>query len=152
MFSILTSATASDASSPLPTRLRGRSSTHCRRIPRWRRLRCLRSPARCRRGTAYSIIRRSQITGTAAAAAHAGGRPPKMDAEMRDFCMLLIEELPSITLREINRLMRTTWPNKPVVNEATISRALSGMLISVKLVHDVPVNRNRPDIVQQRKR
>ena len=105
-----------------------------------------------RRGTAYSIIRRSQITGTAAAAAHAGGRPPKMDAEMRDFCMLLIEELPTITLREINRLMRTTWPNKPVVNEATISRALSGMLISVKLVHDVPVNRNWPDIIQQRKR
>ena len=105
-----------------------------------------------RRGTAYSIVRRFQATGTVAAAARTGGRPAKMDSEMKDFCMLLIEELPSITLREMNRLLRTTWPHKPSVTEPTIARALSGMLISVKLAHDIPVNRNRPDILQQRQR
>ena len=104
-----------------------------------------------RRGTAYSIIRRYQTTGAIGAAPRAGGRPSKMDTEMRDFCMLLVEDMPTITLREMNRLMRATWPHKPLVTESTIARALSGMLISVKLVHDAPVNRNRPDIIQQRK-
>ena len=82
-----------------------------------------------RRGTAYAIVRRFQTTGTAAAAAHTGGRPPKMDAEMRDFCIMLIEDIPTISLREMNRLMRATWPNKPEVSESTIARALSGMHI-----------------------
>ena len=57
-------------------------------------------------GAAYSNIRRSQITGTAAATAHAGGRPTKIDEEMRNFRVLLNEEMRSITFSEINRLMR----------------------------------------------
>ena len=63
-----------------------------------------------RRGTAYSIIRRFQQTGVTEAAVRGGGRPPKMDAEMRDFCLMLVDDLPSITLKEMNRLMRATWP------------------------------------------
>ena len=53
--------------------------------------------------------------------------------------MLFIEELPSITFREISRLMRIMWPwpDKPVATETTIASVLSGMLVSVKLVHDV---------------
>lgn len=108
-----------------------------------------------RRSTAYSIVRRYQDTGEvqlAAAPGGGGGRPPKMDAEMRDFLVMLIEDVPTMSLREMNALMRATWPDKPRVNESTIARALSGMLISVKLVNDVPANRNRPDIVQERAR
>ena len=41
-----------------------------------------------------------------------------MDAEMRDFCLMLVDDLPSITLKEMNRLMRATWPQKPIVNTA----------------------------------
>ena len=74
-----------------------------------------------------------------------------MDAEMRDFCLMLVDDLPSITLKEMNRLMRATWPQKPIVNDCTIARALSGMLVTVKKAHDIPVNRNREDIVLQRK-
>lgn len=106
-----------------------------------------------RRSTAYSIVRRYQDTGDFELGDHpSGGRPPKADAEMRDFLVMLIEDLPSLTLREMNALMRATWPHKPQVNETTIARALSGMLISVKLCNDVPANRNRPDIVERRKR
>ena len=106
-----------------------------------------------RRSTAYSIVRRYQDTGDIdLRTSPNGGRPSKMDAEMRDFLVMLIEDLPSITLKEMNTMMRATWPHKPNVNESTIARALSGMLISVKLCNDVPANRNRPDIVENRKR
>ena len=106
-----------------------------------------------RRSTAYSIVRRYQDTGDIElGAAPSGGRPPKLDAEMRDFFVMLIEDLPSITLKNMNTLLRATWPHKPHVNESTIARALSGMLISVKLCNDVPANRNRPDVVENRKR
>ena len=71
-----------------------------------------------RRSTAYSIVRRYQDTGDVELGDHpSGGRPPKTDAEMRDFLVMLIEDLPSLTLREMNALMRATWPHKPQVNE-----------------------------------
>ena len=106
------------------------------------------------RSTAYSIVRRFQDTGNIGEGIppSAGGRPSKMDDEMRDFLVMLIEDLPTITLKEMNTLMRNTWPQKPHVTKSTIARALSGMLISVKLCNDVPANRNRPDIIEHRKR
>ena len=41
--------------------------------------------------------------------------------------MLLIEELPSFTFREIDRLMRIMWPHKPVVTMTRIAKALCGL-------------------------
>ena len=38
------------------------------------------------------------------------------------------------------------------VDVSTIARALSGMLITIKKCNDVPANRNRPDIINDRKR
>ena len=105
-----------------------------------------------RRSTAYSIVRSYQDHGDVQPRTRQGGRPPKLDAEMRDFLVMLVEDLPTVTLRELNTLLRNTWPHKPHVTESTIARALSGMLISVKLCNDVPANRNRPDIVEERKR
>ena len=104
------------------------------------------------RWTAYSIVRRYQETGSAEAGGRVGGRPGKMDSKMRDFALLLVEEMPTITLKEMNAIMRETWPHKPQVSTATMARALSGMLVSVKLCHDIPADRNRPDIIQHRKR
>ena len=105
-----------------------------------------------RRSTAYSIVRRYQESGDVQPRARSGGRPPKLDAEMRDFLVMLVEELPTVSLRELNATMRNTWPHKPHVDVSTIARALSGMLISIKKCNDVPANRNRPDIVHDRKR
>ena len=52
--------------------------------------------------TAYSIVRRYQETGEIELRAPSGGgRPQKVDAEMRCFLVLLIEDLPSITLGEM---------------------------------------------------
>ena len=48
-----------------------------------------------RRSTAYSIIRRFQETGATEAAARGGGRPPKMDSEMRDVMMLVDDLYPA---------------------------------------------------------
>ena len=106
-----------------------------------------------RRSTANSIVRRHQDTGSIATVdRRKGGRPGKMDGEMRDFILQLVEEAPTITLKEMNNIMRATWPHKQHVSTTTIARALSGMLVSVKLCHDIPTDRNRADIIQHRKR
>ena len=151
-FSFWRQLPVSDAATAILTCLQRGSSAHRWRISRWHGLRGLGSPARSSPGN--RLLHRQTVSN------HGDGRSrrthrrktAKKDAEMRDFCIMLIEDIPTISLREMNRLMRATWPHKPAVSESTIARALSGMLISIKLVHDIPVNRNRPDIVEQRKR
>ena len=91
---------------------------------------------RVHRCTAYSVIRRFQETGQVARSQVAGGRPPKLDNESLDFLVMLIENNPCITLREMNNTLREIFPQKPNVSPSTVSRALEGELITLKQAHN----------------
>ncbi|KAF0287323.1 hypothetical protein FJT64_014245 [Amphibalanus amphitrite] len=52
----------------------------------------------------------------------------------------------------MNDMVRETWPEKPRVSTATISRALHGSLITVKQTRNIPVNRNSATTKQHRER
>lgn len=94
------------------------------------------------RTTAWSVVARWLRTGETTAGRRGGDRPRKVDDEMLDFYRLLIEDDPVITLKRMNQIVRSTWPHKPVVSVATISRALHGSLITVKQTRNIPVDRN----------
>ena len=85
-----------------------------------------------RRTTAWSVVAKWLRTGETAAARRGGCRPRKVDNEMIDFYLLLIEDDPTITLKRINEVVRAAWPHKPRVSTTTISRAPHGSLITIK--------------------
>ena len=94
------------------------------------------------RTTAWSVIRKWLQTGEETASRRGGNRPRKVDDEMLNFYQLLIEDDPTITLKKMNAIVRDTWPHKPIVSTATISRELHGSLITVKQLRNVPDDRN----------
>ena len=102
------------------------------------------------RATAYSIIRRYQQHGQVARRPRAGGRPQSLDRESIDFLVLLIEANPCITLNELNATLHEIFPRKPNVSTMTVSRALQGELITLKLAHNVPNTRNSPEVKERR--
>ena len=55
-----------------------------------------------------------------------------------------------LTIAEMNRELRLRLPHKPVSHNRTVARALEGMLYRVKLARPLPVDRNRPDVLQKR--
>ena len=46
--------------------------------------------------------------------------------------------------------MRQRLPRKPTIHERTVARTLEGMLYRVKFARPLPVERNRPDVLQKR--
>ena len=103
-----------------------------------------------KRTTAYTVVRRYQQTGVANRRPRAGGRNSSLDREAIDFLVMLIEDNPCITLKEMNTLLREVFPRKPRVTTMTISRSLQGELITLKQVRNIPVNRNAPNVKEQR--
>lgn len=65
-----------------------------------------------------------------------------LDDEAIDFLVMLVEANVTITINELNRSLQETFPRKPRVCNMTISRALDGELLTLKMVRNVPVNRN----------
>ena len=86
-----------------------------------------------KRQTAYSIIRRYQENGRRERGPHGGGRAPVIDGESVDFLLMLIEDNPCITIREMNRTLQEVFPNKPFASDRTVSRALDSTLITVNV-------------------
>ena len=55
-----------------------------------------------------------------------------------------------LTLAQINQELRQRLPRKPTIHDRTVARTLEGMLYRVKLARPLPVERNRPDVLQKR--
>lgn len=96
---------------------------------------------RIKRSTAYSIVRCYQQNNRTNAS-HSGGRPKLIDNETLDLIVMLIEANPLISLKEMKEEVRQVWPAKPYFSEVTLSRALQGELITLKMVRDAPDARN----------
>ena len=103
-----------------------------------------------RRTTAYSIVRCFQTTGRIETIQR-GGRSSLIDNETVDFIIMLIEDNPLYTLRSLVSEVREVFPTKPFFSVTTLSRALEVELISLKLVHDIPAERNSDRIKAARK-
>ena len=98
---------------------------------------------RINRCTAYSIIRCYQRHGRTDST-HAGGRPRVIDNETLDLPVMLIEANLLITLKILNEEIRAVSPLKPRFDDATLSRALDGKLITLKQCRDCSAERNSP--------
>ena len=86
---------------------------------------------RINRCTTYSIIRCYQHHGKTDST-HAGGRPRVISNETLDLTVMLIEANPLITLKNLNEEIGAVSPLKPRFDDATLSRALDGELITLK--------------------
>lgn len=102
------------------------------------------------RSTARSIVARYLREGRVEERPRGGPNNVKVDDEMRQCLNDIVEENCILTLRDINGTLRTRLPNKPQVHDRTISRTLDGMLIDLKLARPMPIDRNRPDVIQSR--
>ena len=69
---------------------------------------------------------------------------------MRNYPNDILNENCLPTLAEINQELRHRLPRKPTIHDRTVARTLEGMLYRVKLARPLPVERNRPDVLQKR--
>jgi len=70
-----------------------------------------------------------------------GARHRKLDAEMVEQIVEIVEENPAITIQNIIAELRNRLPDKPVVSETTVRRALHGQFFFCK---KVALHSNRP--------
>ena len=81
-----------------------------------------------------------------------GGRNNVLaEDEMRQRLEDIINESCVVTLSQINGELRRRLPAKPLIHDQAADQSLEGMLFRVKLVRPVPVDRNRPDVLQKGK-
>ena len=81
-----------------------------------------------------------------------GGRNHvRVDDEMRNCLEEIFNENCFLTLYQINREQRRRLPTKPVIHDRTVTRTLDGILFKVKLASPLPVDRNRPDVLDRRR-
>ena len=104
-----------------------------------------------KRTTAYSIVSTYVKEGRTETLGQRGGRQKIIDNETLDFISLLLEATPQQPLRQIKQTIREIWPTKPHFNEATLSRALEGELITLKMCRDSPAERNSESVLNSRR-
>lgn len=101
-------------------------------------------------GTAWSIVRRSQRNLGVGRGQRGGARNNKVDREMIDACVEIVQDHPEFTLQQIKVELHNRLPNKPQVCISTISTMLHGELITVKKLENVVADRNRDDVKMAR--
>lgn len=103
-----------------------------------------------KRGTAWSIIRRFQTSGCVEKP-RGGARRSKVDGEMADTCVRIVEENPEFTLQQIKHELELNHPTKPHVCVSTISKMLHGELISMKKLETSEASRNADSVKEGRR-
>ena len=102
------------------------------------------------KSTARSIVATYLKTGRRQTLARGRTTHNKMDDEMQTHLQGILDANPILTLLQTNASLSEHLPEKPGVSTATIARALDGMMITLKLVEDVPDARNSPEVLNQR--
>lgn len=62
----------------------------------------------------------------------------------------IVEENPAVTLDEMATQLRSRLPQKPQIGKTTVARALEGQMYTLKLMEDVPEQRNAPQMIEDR--
>ena len=103
-----------------------------------------------KRTTAYAIVRRGVENDGRIAKERGGFRGRKMDAEMLEVAVAIVEENNAFTLQQINEEMRRRLPNSPQVCVSTLSSALHGALYRMKKLETIPAERNSERVKVER--
>ena len=103
-----------------------------------------------KRSTAYAIIRRSHQPPPAGT--WGGSRHKKVDEEMEAALTDIVGDHPTFTLDQIKRELRLRQPTKPTISRTTLVKALTGRLITMKKLEDAPLERNRDETKEGRRR
>ena len=104
------------------------------------------------RSTARGIVKRYLEEGRVEKLPRGGRTNLKVDDEMKQCFEAIVNENPILPLEAINRKLRETLPHKPHVHSRTIGKILDGVLYTLKLVRRCPAQRNRPDVIQRRRK
>ena len=102
------------------------------------------------RSTARSIVARYLREGRIAERPRGGANHVRVDDEMRNCLNDILNENCLLTLAQINQESRERLPRKLTIHDRTVARTLEGMLYHVKFARPLPVERNRPDVLQKR--
>lgn len=102
-----------------------------------------------KRGTAYSIVHRYILEGVIERP-RGGRRHQKMDEDMANTVVEIVESQPEFTLAQIKADLQARMPDKPSVSIQTISTCLRNRLIFLKKMETVQVNRNSHDVKVER--
>lgn len=102
------------------------------------------------RSTARSIVARYIRERRVADLPRGGRNNVKVDDDMRQCLVDIVDEDCTLTLHAINQELKRRLPRKPQIHDRTVGRALDGMLVSLKLTRRLPADRNRPDVINSR--
>ena len=72
----------------------------------------------------------------------------KVDDDIKQCLSDIVDDNCMLTLTKNNRELRRRLPRKPQIHDRTVGRTLDGMLVSLKLARPLPVDKNRPDVIQ----
>ena len=103
------------------------------------------------RRSAYRIVRTFSQEGRRRPLPQAGGRKKLISPEMVEHLVSWIQDKPTITLEEMRGKLFATFPALPPnLSLTTISRALDGSLITLKLLRSIPTQWNASDVKEER--
>ena len=102
------------------------------------------------RRSAYRIVRSFCDEGRRQALPQSGGRQKILSADHLDYLVSCIQDKPTITLLEMKGKLLSAFPGLPAMSLTTISRALDGSLITLKLLRSVPTQWNADDVKSER--
>ncbi len=103
-----------------------------------------------KRQTAESILKTFRTSGRRTKK-NRGGSSSKVDEEMKSLIIQMVEEKPTITLKELQSSLSNAYPFKPSISLQTISRTLEGELISLKDLRSIPPQWNDDTVKEERK-
>ena len=105
-----------------------------------------------KRTTAHGVVKRWQEHGVVVRP-RGGAREAttKVDDEMKEAAVAIVERNAAYTLKQINAQLRQTFPQKPHISISTLATMLDGQLVAMKNLEDAPVERNSPDTKEERR-
>ena len=102
------------------------------------------------RSTTRGILTRYIREGRVQERPRGGRNNLKVDDDIKQCLNVIVDDNCMLTLTEINRELRRRLPRKPQIHDRTAGRTLDSMRVSLKLARPLPVDRNRPDVIQSR--
>ena len=102
------------------------------------------------RSTARGILTRYICEGRVQERPRGGRNNVKVDDDIEQCLNDIVDDNYLQMLAEINRELRRRLPRKSQIHDCTVGRTLDGMLVSLKLARPLPVDRNRPDVIESR--
>ena len=109
-------------------------------------------PLQLKRTTAYGIVRRWKEKGIFQQ--RGGGvriQRVKVDEEMKNAAIAIVEAHSAFTLKQILEELQRRLLDKPPISITTLAKLLDGQLITMKKLEDIPIDRNRIDVKNDRR-